>query len=209
MNKHQNYEYLLVTGAPGSRWSGVVRDFYYSPDINTSDYKKKNSYTRKGQEKPMHFGEYFGVNQQYSTNRLEWDKPFKKNSKGLKIIKSHDFAYQLPQLKEHKQPMLLVYREPILCFRWWKEAGGWDISYPNYEHYGDDEMMFLNIQNESQELQTFLYYNQSNITECLSTYDICDFIGIDYPEGIYSITDGQRTSQYEEKQIKVYLWFPE
>ena len=40
MNKHQNYEYLLVTGAPGSRWSGVVRDFYYSPDINTSDYKK-------------------------------------------------------------------------------------------------------------------------------------------------------------------------
>ena len=34
-----NCEYLLVTGAPGSRWSGVVRDFYYSPDINTSDYK--------------------------------------------------------------------------------------------------------------------------------------------------------------------------
>ena len=84
-----------------------------------------------------------------------------------------------------------------------------DISYPNYEHYGDDEMMFLNIQNESQELQTFLYYNQSNITECLSTYDICDFIGIDYPEGIYSITDGKRVGQYEEKQIKVYLWFPE
>ena len=75
-----NCEYLLVTGAPGSRWSGVVRDFYYSPDINTSDYKKNNSYTRKGQESPMHFGEYFGVNQQYSTNRLEWDKPFKENS---------------------------------------------------------------------------------------------------------------------------------
>ena len=48
-----NCEYLLVTGAPGSRWSGVVRDFYYSPDINTSDYKKKKKkflWLEKGQE---------------------------------------------------------------------------------------------------------------------------------------------------------------
>ena len=40
-------EYLLVTGAPGSRWSGVVRDFYYSPDINTSDYSLGESLTDK------------------------------------------------------------------------------------------------------------------------------------------------------------------
>ena len=45
-------------------------------------------------------------------------------------------------------------------------------------------MMFLNIQNESQELQTFLYYNQKDITECESTYDICDVLKIEYPENI-------------------------
>ena len=52
----------------------------------------------------------------------------------------------------------------------------------------DDEMMFLNIQNESQELQTFLYYNQKDITECESTYDICDVLKIEYPENIFSIS---------------------
>ena len=93
-------EYILATGAPGSRWSGVVKGIYYSPDINQSDYKKENIfYFREEDEdegkKPNHFATYFGAGQKYGVQREEWDKPFKKNSEGINIIKSLYFAYLL------------------------------------------------------------------------------------------------------------------
>ena len=57
-------EYILATGAPGSRWSGVVKGIYYSPDINQSDYKEENIFYFKKEDeeegkKPNHFATYF------------------------------------------------------------------------------------------------------------------------------------------------------
>ena len=203
-------EYILATGAPGSRWSGVVKGIYYSPDINQSDYKKENIfYFREEDEdegkKPNHFATYFGAGQEYDVQREEWDKPFKKDSKGIKIIKSHDFAYQLDYLTKYVQPIIIVYRSPIDCFEWWHEAGGWDIKYPNYEHYVDDDMLFLEIENQCAEIQRFLHYNKSHITKCENPYELCDFIDIRYPKDIFSHTKGQYNF-YEENDTKVYLW---
>ena len=48
--------YILVTGALGSKWSGVVRDIYKSKDIDQSDYKKNRVYKNK---KVKHVGSYF------------------------------------------------------------------------------------------------------------------------------------------------------
>ena len=203
-------EYILATGAPGSRWSGVVKGIYYSPDINQSDYKKENIfYFREEDEdegkKPNHFATYFGAGQKYGVQREEWDKPFKKDSEGIKIIKSHDFAYQLDYLTKYVQPIIIVYRSPIDCFEWWHEAGGWDIKYPNYEHYVDDDMLFLEIENQCAEIQRFLHYNKSYITKCENPYELCDFIDIRYPKDIFSHTKGQYNF-YEENDTKVYLW---
>ena len=39
--------YILFTGAPGSKWSGVARDIYTSKDIDQSDYKKNRIYKNK------------------------------------------------------------------------------------------------------------------------------------------------------------------
>ena len=203
-------EYILATGAPGSRWSGVVKGIYYSPDINQSDYKKENIfYFREEDEdegkKPNHFATYFGAGQKYGVQREEWDKPFKKNSEGIKIIKSHDFAYQLDYLTKYVQPIIIVYRSPIDCFEWWHEAGGWDIKYPNYEHYIDDDMLFLEIENQCAEIQRFLHYNKSHITKCENPYELCDFIDIRRPDDIFAMTQG-RYNFYEEQDTKVYLW---
>ena len=63
------YEYLLVTGAPGSRWSGVANGVYQSPDVNSSDYKKRNTFyfDEKDIDDPdvetNHQGTYFGMGQ--------------------------------------------------------------------------------------------------------------------------------------------------
>ena len=37
--------------------------------------------------------------------------------------------------------ILLVKRDSDKSFDWWKQAGGWDISYPNYAWYVDDVHM--------------------------------------------------------------------
>ena len=42
------------------------------------------------------------------------------------------------------------------CFDWWKQAGGWDISYPNYQWYVDDHHMLHYIEAEKNFYQTIL-----------------------------------------------------
>ena len=37
-------KYIFVAGAPGSKWSSVVKNIYYSPDIDRSDYKDERTY---------------------------------------------------------------------------------------------------------------------------------------------------------------------
>ena len=211
MTRHQKFDYILATGAPGSRWSGVIKGIYYSADINQTDYRKKNEfYFNKDdklddEKKPNHFATYFGTGQKYGVQRDEWDKPFKKDSEGIKIIKSHDFAYQLEHLTKYAQPIIIVSRSPIDCFEWWHEAGGWNIKYPNYKHYVDDDMLFLEIENQCAEIQRFLHYNKSHITKCNNPYELCDNIDISRPDDIFSHTRGQYNF-YEENDTKVYLW---
>ena len=206
-------KYILATGAPGSRWSGVVKGIYFSKDINHSDYQEdKTFYFREEDEeqgkKPNHFATYFGAGQEYGVQREEWDKPFKKDSEGIKIIKSHDFAYQLEHLTNYGYPIIIVYRPPIDCFEWWHEAGGWNIKYPNYSNYVNDDYLFLEIENQCAEIQRFLQYNKSHITKCENPYELCDNIDISRPDDIFAMTQG-RYNFYEEQDTKVYVWSKE
>lgn len=208
---HPKSEYIFATGAPGSRWSGVIKGIYYSPDINQSDYNKNDVFYFHEEDeddcdkRPNHFATYFGNGQPYGTHPDEWDKPFKAKSKGIKIIKSHDFAYQLDYLTKYACPVIIVYRSPIDCFEWWHEAGGWNIKYPNYEHYIDDNFMFLEIENQCAEIQRFLHYNKSNITQCENPYELCDTMNISRPKDIFATTKGIY-NHYEENDTKVYVW---
>ena len=53
-------KYILATGAPGSKWSSVIKKIYWSPDIDQSDYSFKRTYWHDadtpGNKQLMHIG---------------------------------------------------------------------------------------------------------------------------------------------------------
>ena len=70
----------------------------------------------------------------------------------IRIIKSHVLSLHLDKLTEmFNDPIVLVYRHDKDCFDWWNEAGGWNITYPSYSWFKDDETMKqqISLQNES------------------------------------------------------------
>ena len=39
-----NYKYIFCAGAPGSKWSSLIKNIYFSPDVDQSDYREKRTY---------------------------------------------------------------------------------------------------------------------------------------------------------------------
>ena len=52
---------IFMAGAPGSKWSSVAKNIYYSPSIDRSDYSDFRTYYHSAWGKPelMHLGAYF------------------------------------------------------------------------------------------------------------------------------------------------------
>jgi len=116
--------YILFTGAPGSKWSSVAESIYWSNSIDHTDSTKERGY-KKGVVK--HIGAYWDPGMEFENT--DWDGPF--SGKGKRIIKSHTFAHNLDELKQSGHPIVMVYRNDHECFKWWVEAGGFGITYPN------------------------------------------------------------------------------
>ena len=62
----KDQKYILVTGAPGSKWSSVVKNIYWSDDIDRTDYSKDREYYHEadtpGEPQLMHIGAYWEGN---------------------------------------------------------------------------------------------------------------------------------------------------
>lgn len=170
---YQGEDLIIVTGAPGSRWSGVIRLLsLICKEINISDNTARRVYEKRDAEGKVigwHRGAYWGPHNRYGhkfdkLNTLskeevleEFKKPFKDWDTGKKIIKSHWFAYHLPQLKQMfpKATMWSFFEEDKECFDWWHHVGGWDIYFPNYTWYVDDERMMKQIGIENNNIKDF------------------------------------------------------
>ena len=128
--------YILFTGATlsGLVW---IRDIYKSKDIDQSDYKRNQCTKIK---KVKHVGSCTVPQYGIWTSKKGVDKPF--SGKGKRIIKSHTFSYDLDNLKEHGYPIVFVHRPDYECYKWWQQAGGFDIKYPSYQWYEDLEGMW-------------------------------------------------------------------
>jgi hypothetical protein len=142
-------KYIFVAGAPGSKWSSVVKNIYYSPSIDRSDYSKERTYYHdaSGKMDLMHLGVYFDPGMEFGRffHRLpeydyyqceaEFDAPF--SGEGVRIIKSHVFADHIDYIKETWPdcPVVLVHRDDDACLGWWVKCGHFDISYPDYAEY--------------------------------------------------------------------------
>ena len=54
-------KYIFIAGAPGSKWSSMCKNIYYSPSIDRSDYSNERTYydAASGKMELMHLGAYF------------------------------------------------------------------------------------------------------------------------------------------------------
>lgn len=191
-------KYILITGAPGSKWSSVAENIYQSPDIDRSDSNDQRQY-RKGEVK--HLGSYFDPGMEYENTQDNWDKPFSGN--GQRIIKSHTFAHQLDQLKTLGHPLVLVYRSHLECYDWWMQAGGFEITYPNYRnYYKDKNTMWNEIKRQNIDIVKFIQDNLSRIICPIDNFQLCDALEIKSP----GPRDNIHIHNYAEKDIKVYLY---
>lgn len=143
-------KYIFVAGAPGSKWSSVVKNIYCSASIDRSDssYNRQYYHAAAGPQSPMHVGAYWDPGMEFeipencsvlSKSQAEsiFDQPFSGN--GTRIIKSHVFCLQQNiewlRLTWPSAPIVLVYRSTDACIGWWYRCGGWEITYPNYHAY--------------------------------------------------------------------------
>ena len=145
-------KYIFVSGAPGSKWSSVVKNIYYSPDIDSSDYSDARTYYHdaSGQMDLMHLGVYWGPAMEFGNeferldqytkeqNEAEFDRPF--SGEGIRIIKSHVFGYHIDYIKQTWPdcPVVLIDRSDDACLGWWVKCGEFQISYPLYRDYYKD-----------------------------------------------------------------------
>ena len=144
-------KYIFVAGAPGSKWSSVVKNIYYSTDLDQSDYSTARTYYHDagGTMDLMHLGAYFDPGMEFSLppdlftlskDALEeiFNSAFSGN--GIRIIKSHIFANNIDFLKAcwPDCPVVLVHRPDDACLGWWVKCGHFDITYPLYHEYYQD-----------------------------------------------------------------------
>ena len=190
-------KYIFVAGAPGSKWSSVVKNIYYSPSIDRSDDLATRSYAHASayNGSPMHLGSYFDPGMEFGTwfDRLdqhspaeceaEFDRPF--SGTGLRIIKSHVFMYHIDFLRRTwpDSPIVLVHRGDDACLGWWVRCGGFDIVYPDYRpYYKDIENMYQEIIKQNRAMRPFwdlasrVYNNQ----------ELCEKLRITPPPAEYS-----------------------
>ena len=199
-------KYIFVAGAPGSKWSSVVKNIYYSPDIDRSDYSEDRTYWHDapGTLELMHMGAYFDPGMEFdlpadiselSKVELErrFDEPF--SGTGVRIIKSHIFTHNIGFLHHTWPdcPIVLVHRGDDACLGWWVKCGHFNITYPLYNNYYKDlRHMAVEIKRQNTDMRrhwdyaSFVYNNR----------ELCQQLGIAPPPEEYQQT-------YADNKVRV------
>lgn len=201
-------KYIFVVGAPGSKWSSVIKNIYFSPDIDRTDYHEDRLYTHSadGKEKLMHIGSYFDPGmefgdffdriEQYSklACEIEFNRAFAGT--GIRIIRSHVLANHIDFLKEHwpECPVVCVDRGDDACLGWWVRCGEFNIKYPNYQYYKNLAEMAVHIDRQNAGIRSALlkYANQA----AFNNIDLCNILNIAHPPTEYQ-------QNYPDVDIKV------
>ena len=189
-------KYIFVAGAPGSKWSSVVKNIYYSPDLDQSDYTDARTYYHAawGELELMHLGAYWDPGMEFGQNfdrldkltqeecEAEFDRPF--SGKGVRIIKSHVFMHHIGFLKNTWPdcPVVLVHRGDDACLGWWVRCGHFDITYPLYhEYYRDLKHMANEIRRQNADMRAHWDY-ASFVNDNL---ELCEHLKITAPPETY------------------------
>jgi hypothetical protein len=155
LNDYTGEDLIFITGAPGSRFSGLYYKLCQHPEFNTSDWTINNRWNRQvkaidGQSVHIgnHSGTYWGpgLGQGEKFDKLgslskaeilsELMQPF-NNWDGIKLVKSHHWAYNLNYLLAlfPRCKIVMCYGHYVDCFYWWQKCGGFSMTYPKYTWY--------------------------------------------------------------------------
>jgi hypothetical protein len=156
---------VFFTGIPGSAWSRVASVLGYSPLLNLNDTdrntKTREFYLRRQISSWMdlvnHQGAFFGSGMEFGQG---WEYPVEREltkeavMKDIEkafvvhndqdyLVKSHSIAQCLDWWIENfpKAKFIFVFREYEAAISWWLGGGGFDIEYPKYDWYEDEERM--------------------------------------------------------------------
>jgi hypothetical protein len=200
-------KYIFMAGAPGSKWSSVAKNIYYSPDVDRIDDSSQRSYAhdRAYAGSPMHLGSYFDPGMEFGKNfdcldqltvaecEAEFDRPF--SGTGVRIIKSHVFMHHIGFLKTNWPDcsIILVHRGDDACLGWWVRCGGFDITYPDYRpYYKDVETMYQHIIKQNADMRP--YWDLASFV--YDNHELCNKLGLKYPDKEYH-------QSYAEHKIRV------
>lgn len=205
-------KYIFVAGAPGSKWSSVVKNIYFSDSINHTDYSDNRTYYHdaSGTMQLMHLGAYFDPGMEFALpedltllnkEQLEelFDRPFK--GEGVRIIKSHIFSYykNIEYLRKlwPECPLVLVYRDNDSCLGWWVRCGHFNITYPKYDMYYQNLRVMSKIIDRQNEglLEAINKYDPKPVN---SNLQLANCLGIESPSSEYY-------QQYMINDIEVYV----
>jgi hypothetical protein len=128
----------------------------------------------------------------------DWDGPF--SGHGTRIIKAHTFAHELDRLATLGHPIVMVYRNDVECFEWWKLCGEFGITYPLYnEYYKNLDVMWQHIQQQNKDIQNFIKNNSKRIQQVDSNIALCRLLDINFQSN-------ETGHIYKQKDIKVYVY---
>jgi hypothetical protein len=203
-------KYIFVAGAPGSKWSSVVKNIYYSPSLDQTDYSEARTYHHDADGGVMHlmhlgayydpgmeFGDWFDNIDQHSREECEreFDRPF--TGLGTRIIKSHVFCHHVDFLKQQWPdcPVVLVHRSNDACLGWWVRCGHFDITYPSYAgYYKNLSHMARTINKQNEDLlKSWDKYKALTVED---NHHLCDYLHIKYPALEYR-------QNYDQKGVSV------
>jgi len=202
-------KYIFMAGAPGSKWSSVSKNIYFSPSIDRSDSSPDREYYQDASSKlqlmhtgayfdpGMEFGDFFDKLDQHTKEECEaeFDRPF--TGQGVRIIKSHVFSHHIDYIKKTWPdcPIILIHRDNDACLGWWVRSGHFNITYPNYnKYYKDLKNMAQEIDAQNKDILTA--WNNYTGTEPETNMSLA------YTLGIYGPPDGN-LQNYKKLNIKV------
>lgn len=192
-------KYIFVAGAPGSKWSSVVKNMYYSPDIDRSDYSDARTYYHdaSGKRELMHLGAYFDPGMEFnlpdnlfmlSKSALEdiFNSAF--SGVGVRIVKSHIFANNVEFLRAcwPDSPVVLVHRGDDACLGWWVKCGHFDITYPDYTvYYQNLRKMSSIISKQNTGITDTIWKYKLNLKTPATNYELCQTLDLAQPPNDY------------------------
>ena len=189
-------KYIFVSGAPGSKWSSVVKNIYYSADVDSTDYSEARTYRHdaSGTMELLHMGVYWGPAMEFGNhfehldqytkeqNEAEFDAPF--SGTGVRIIKSHVFGYHIDYIKKTWPdcPIILIDRSDDACLGWWVKCGHFTITYPSYnKYYKDLRQMAIEIRRQNSDMRQHWDY----ASQIDNNVKLCERLGLTVPPEEY------------------------